>query len=87
MGENGEDLYEITAEDYMLTAVGDTIDVMGTHSPPEAITDCALVITNIDLATNEVYWVLGQIFMRKIDVIFDLDNERIGFVRRNDFPV
>ena len=85
LGENGEDLIELTGEDYIMTAVGDNIDPIGTHSPSDQVTDCAMAISNLDFPTNEVYWILGEIFLRKLDVVFDLDNKRIGLVTRNAF--
>mmetsp|Transcript_56077 Transcript_56077/g.64332 ORF Transcript_56077/g.64332 Transcript_56077/m.64332 type:complete len:435 (-) Transcript_56077:71-1375(-) len=84
--DDEEDCYQLTGEDYMITAVGDNVDDVGVHSPPKYVTDCELGVENLDVPTNDVYWILGEIFIRKFDVVFDMDNKQIGIAKRETFP-
>lgn len=56
-----------------------------TLAPVEYIT---LYVTTCMLGfgkSNEDYWILGDIFLRKYFTIFDIDNKRIGFAETVKF--
>ena len=63
-------------------ANSDEPDAPALHSKPEDIMDCVPGIMPLDVPSNDVYWIVGDIFLMKYDVIFDGSNNRIGLIKR-----
>lgn len=75
----GEAKFSLTPDEYVITLNGDDLEFYA-HSEVAEIEDCAGAFLPFDLVTGgRKVWILGDTFMSKHVVIFDRENNRVGF--------
>jgi Eukaryotic aspartyl protease. len=75
----GKSSFSLTPDEYVITLKGDNLEFYE-HSTAAEIEDCAGAFLPFDIVTGgRKVWILGDTFMSKHVVIFDRDNNRVGF--------
>jgi cathepsin D len=80
----GDARFVLTPDEYVITLKGDDLEFY-THSEAADIEDCAGAFIPFDIVTNgKKVWILGDTFMSKQTVIFDRENNRVGFAKQRN---